>query len=91
MKDHKVFVSSTSDDLLEHREFVIDQLRKSGYGVDAMEDWTAGAENPRDFCFKLVRGCDLLVLLVAWRRGFIPEGTSKGNPFRPRHCLQSKV
>jgi uncharacterized protein DUF4062 len=36
----KVFVSSTYVDLKEHRQRVIAQLRRAGYHVDPMEDWT---------------------------------------------------
>ena len=39
-----------------------------------MEDWTAEADEPRRFSVERIEGCDLCVLLVAWRRGFIPPG-----------------
>jgi Domain of unknown function (DUF4062) len=45
----KVFVSSTYVDLKAHRQRVIAQLRKAGYQVDPMEDWTSDADEPKRF------------------------------------------
>jgi hypothetical protein len=39
-----------------------------------MEDWTADADEPRRFSVDRLEGCDLCVLLVAFRRGFVPPG-----------------
>ena len=38
---HKAFVSSTFEDLKEHRAYVIKALRDAGIHVDPMENWTA--------------------------------------------------
>ena len=66
----KAFVAATTSDLSGHRAYVIDKLRKSGIHVDPMEEWSAGGSlSPSDFCRQQVSGCDLLVLLVAWKRG----------------------
>jgi serine/threonine protein kinase len=70
----RAFVSSTYIDLKEHRARVIDALRKSGIHVDPMEDWTAEDREPKQFSQQLVNGCRLCILLVAFRRGYIPEG-----------------
>jgi hypothetical protein len=70
----KVFVSSTSVDLREHRQRVIAQLRKAGYQVDPMEDWTSDADEPTRFCLERLHGCQACVLLVGFRRGFVPTG-----------------
>jgi internalin A len=71
---HKAFVSSTALDLLPHRRHVIDALRKAGFSVDPMEEWTASADEPKQFCRERVDGCDLCILLVAFRRGHVPDG-----------------
>ena len=73
MKTYKVFVSSTFIDLKDHRAYVIDALRKAGFFVDPMEDWTADSDEPKVFSQERVDGCDLCVLLVAFRRGHVPE------------------
>jgi internalin A len=73
----KVFVSSTYVDLKEHRQRVIAQLRKAGYQVDPMEDWTSDADEPTRFSLDRLYGCQACVLLVGFRRGFIPTGQER--------------
>src|SRR5687767_1525590 len=73
---YKAFVSSTYEDLKNHRAFVINVLRKSGFFVDPMEDWTSSVDEPKEFSKRRIEGCDLCILLVALRRGFIPNGTA---------------
>jgi hypothetical protein len=73
----KVFVSSTSIDLKDHRQRVITQLRRAGYHVDPMEDWTSDANEPRQFSLDRLDGCQACVLLVGFRRGFIPAGEAR--------------
>jgi internalin A len=68
----KVFVSSTYIDLKDHRQRVITQLRRAGYQVDPMEDWTSDADEPRRFSLDRLDGCQACVLLVGFRRGFVP-------------------
>ena len=70
----RAFVSSTYIDLKEHRARVIDALRKSGIHIDPMEDWTAEDREPKQFSQQRVNGCRLCILLVAFRRGYVPEG-----------------
>jgi len=69
---HRVFLSSTYDDLKDHREDVIRAVRSAGFDCEAMEDWTADPRAPKDFSQKRILDCDVVVLLVARRRGFIP-------------------
>jgi uncharacterized protein YegP (UPF0339 family) len=70
---YKAFVSSTFVDLKDHRAYVIDALRKAGFSVDPMEDWTAASDEPKVFSQARVEGCDLCVLIVGFRRGYIPD------------------
>ena len=74
---HKAFVSSTYLDLKDHRARVIRVLRRSGIYVDPMEDWTADSDEPKTFSQQRVEGCDLCVLLVAFRRGYVPDGETQ--------------
>lgn len=71
---YKAFVSSTFTDLKEHRAHVIRQLGRAGISVDPMENWTADTDEPKQFSQDRLEGCDLCILLVAYRRGFVPEG-----------------
>jgi len=70
----KAFVSSTFEDLKDHRAYVIRYLRKAGIFVDPMEDWTAESDEPKQFSRDRLEGCDFCVLLVALRRGYVPKG-----------------
>ena len=73
---YRAFISSTFVDLKEHRARVIDTLRKSGISVDPMEDWTADEREPKQFSQQRIDGCNLCILLVAFRRGYVPDGAS---------------
>src|SRR5215470_8028440 len=73
----KAFVSSTYEDLKDHRAYVIKMLRKAGIFVDPMEDWTADSDEPRKFSQDRLAGCDICVLLVALRRGYVPKGETR--------------
>lgn len=70
--DYKAFVSSTFLDLQEHRAHVIRELRKAGFFVDPMEEWTSAAQEPKVLSVNRLEGCTLCVLLVARRRGHVP-------------------
>src|SRR5215813_8548188 len=72
----RAFVSSTFVDLKDHRAHVISALRRAGFSVDPMEDWTADNDEPKKFSQDRLDGCDLCVLLVAFRRGYVPDRES---------------
>jgi len=69
----QTFVSSTYEDLKDHRAHVIKALRRSGIFVDPMENWTAESDEPKKFSQDRLTGCHFCVLLVAFRRGYVPE------------------
>lgn len=73
--DYKAFVSSTFIDLQPHRKAVIEALRDGGFFVDPMENWTSSTDEPKVFSTQRMYGCHLCVLLVARRRGHVPEGS----------------
>ncbi|MDF0667979.1 MAG: SUMF1/EgtB/PvdO family nonheme iron enzyme [Nitrospira sp.] len=76
-KPLKAFVSSTFIDLKDHRAHVINALRNAGLFVDPMENWTAEGDEPKKFSQDRLNGCDLCVLLVAFRRGFVLDGENR--------------
>ncbi|MBX3326626.1 MAG: DUF4062 domain-containing protein, partial [Nitrospira sp.] len=76
-KVYKVFVSSTFKDLEKHRACAIKQLRRAGFFVDPMEDWPAGGDEPKQISQDRLTDCDVCVLLVAFRRGFVPDGETR--------------
>jgi len=47
-----IYLSSTYEDLMEHRRVVIDTLRKSGYHAIAMEDYVATDRRPVEECLR---------------------------------------
>ncbi|HYC88997.1 MAG TPA: DUF4062 domain-containing protein [Thermoanaerobaculia bacterium] len=73
----KAYVSSTFDDLREHRAIVQVVLRRFGYEVEAMESYVAADERPLDRCLADVSACDLYVGIFAWRYGFVPDGETR--------------
>ena len=77
MNTYKAFVSSTYVDLKDHRRQVVAELRKGGIHVDPMEEWTAASSDPKELSKKRVLGCNLCVLLLARRRGHIPQGSNE--------------
>jgi hypothetical protein len=54
---YKAFVSSTFEDLKDHRAHVIHSLRRAGFWVDPMEDWTADSDEPKQFSQDRLTGC----------------------------------
>ena len=74
-----IYLSSTYEDLKEHRVAVFDALRRSGYQVIAMEDYVARDDRPLQTCLADVDRADLYVGLFALRYGYIPPA-EHGNP-----------
>jgi len=74
---YRAFVSSTFEDLKDHRAHVIRQLRRAEFIVHPMEDWVANSDEPKQFSQERLQGCDVCVLLVAFRRGYVPDGETR--------------
>ncbi len=68
----KIYVSSTYQDLIEHRAAVDRTLRRMGHDVIGMEQYVAEGAKPLDRCLADVRLADLYVIIVAWRYGHVP-------------------
>src|SRR6266481_6301606 len=69
----RIYVSSTFEDLRLHRASAIRVLRQLGHEVVSMEDYVAESSIPVDKVVADVKTCDVYVVLVAWRYGYIPE------------------
>ncbi|MGB0126253.1 MAG: DUF4062 domain-containing protein, partial [Rhodocyclaceae bacterium] len=72
-----IYVSSTFEDLKDHREAVYRALRQLGHVVRAMEDYVACDQRPLDKCLDDVAAADVYLGIFAWRYGYVPEA---GNP-----------
>jgi Domain of unknown function (DUF4062) len=76
----RIFISSTTEDLKEHRRMTTEALSVLGHQVVAFEVMGASPTgSPLDQSRSLITSCDLFIALVAWRYGFVPPG---GNPQR---------
>ena len=79
----KIYISSTYQDLVEHRSVVDRTLRRMGHDVIGMEQYVAEGNKPLDRCLADVRLADLYVVLVAWRYGYIPNDQPPPPPLTP--------
>jgi WD40 repeat protein len=69
----RVFLSSTSEDLKPYRRAAADVVLEAQGLPVRMEDFPADPRRVVDLCRDKVRGCDLVLLLVAFRRGWVPR------------------
>lgn len=72
----KVYISSTYQDLVDHRAAVDRTLRRMGHDVIGMEQYVAEGSKPVDRCKADVRTADAYVVIVAWRYGYVPGRTA---------------
>ena len=70
----KVFLSSTYNDLIEHRKAAHDALEQLGLHVIWMEAFGARPEESTKACLKEVEESNLFVGIYAHRYGYIPDG-----------------
>ncbi|MEX3846239.1 DUF4062 domain-containing protein [Paraburkholderia sp. BR10882] len=68
----RIFVSSSFEDLKEHRAAAIRVLRQLGHEVLAMEDLVAAASTPLNKVLEMVDRSDAYVGLFGWRYGYVP-------------------
>ena len=72
--DPVVFISSTSDDLKEHREQAAKAARASGFSPRMMEYFPASGYAPSlHACLEKVGEAEVVVVLVAHRYGWVPD------------------
>jgi len=77
----RIFVSSSFEDLKEHRAAAIRVLRQLGHEVLAMEDIIAASTAPLSKVIDMVDRSDAYVGIFAWRYGYIPG--RPGTPSEP--------
>lgn len=77
MPTKTVFISSTYQDLPEHRRAVWELLKRFDVTVRGMETFGARTEGPLDTCLAEVEQCDIYVGIVAFRRGSIERESGK--------------
>lgn len=75
----KVFISFTAEDLAEHADVVVDQLRRMEWIAIDHRDWAPSGERSVRACKEKVAECSVLVLLVAHRYGWIPPSQKGGD------------
>ena len=68
----KVYISSTYQDLIDHRAAVDRALRRMGHDVIGMEQYVAEGSKPVVRCKADVQASDAYVIIVAWRYGYVP-------------------
>jgi hypothetical protein len=76
----RIFVSSSFEDLKEHRTAAIRILRQLGHEVLAMEDMIAGTAAPLAKVLEMVDRSEAYVGIFAWRYGYIPEESGPPQP-----------
>jgi formylglycine-generating enzyme required for sulfatase activity len=75
--DPVVFISSTFDDLKEHREQVAKAAWANGFSPRMIEDFPAtGHARSLQYCLEKVDEAEVVVVLVAHRYGWVPEDAS---------------
>src|SRR5918993_573080 len=79
----RIFVSSSFEDLREHRAAAIRVLRQLGHEVVAMEDFVAGQALPLQQMLDKVARCEVYVGIFAWRYGFVPRAGPGGGAIAP--------
>ena len=88
----KIYISSTYEDLKDHRKAAYETLRQWRHDVIAMEDYVASDQRPLDKCLTDVSQCDVYIGLFAWRYGFIPDGQNKSITQLEYECaVKSKI
>jgi len=76
----KVFISSTESDLGEARREALDAALKAGLHPVMFEHWPAsGRRVPLEACREAVLSCDLVVVIVAHRYGWVPPDQAAGD------------
>jgi hypothetical protein len=75
----RVFISSTAADLKEYRDVASKAIIEAGWYPDMMENFGAMPEDTVEACYAKLQDCDLVVLLVAFRQGWVPTQEQGGN------------
>ncbi len=74
---YKVFVASTYRDNIGRRKIVQDAIATAKMVWHGMEIFTASTRPTVEECLRYAQEADVLVGIIAWRYGWIPEGCDK--------------
>jgi nucleoside 2-deoxyribosyltransferase len=74
-----VFVSSTSTDLEDYRAVARNTILDMNWRPVMMEHFVAQPDKTVESCCKAIDGSDLMLLIVAWRQGWVPTTEMGGN------------
>lgn len=78
--DHlKVFVSSTSEDLQVHRAVARQVILDLDWHPTMMEHFGTSTEPTVEACLERLADCDLVLLIVAFRQGWVPNREQGGD------------
>jgi vWA-MoxR associated protein C-terminal domain/Domain of unknown function (DUF4062)/vWA-MoxR associated protein middle region 0 len=75
----RIFVSSTSKDLRHYRQVVGDVILEQRWHPVMMEHFGTSTGPTLHECLREVRSCDLVVLILAFRRGWVPSPEQGGD------------
>ncbi len=75
----KVFISSTSEDLKPYRLAAADVIRDAQWVPVGMEHFPADSRPIVQLCRDEIGKCNLVILLQAFRRGWVPEPEKGGD------------
>lgn len=78
-KDLKVFISSTSEDLRPYRAVARLAIEDIQWRAEMQETFPAQPGYTIDVCRRALECCDVVLLIVAWRQGWVPSLEQGGN------------
>jgi len=78
-RDITVFVSSTARDLEDYRAVARNVVLDLHWRPEMMEHFDALPEPTVEACCTALERCDLVLLIVAWRQGWVPSVEQGGN------------
>lgn len=88
----RVFISSTFDDLCNHRKAVIHTLdRMNDIHIEAMERWNSLSKDPTTASLEKVEQCDILIGIYAYRYGYRPKNTISVTQMEYEHARKLNI
>lgn len=73
MRKVNFFISSTFEDLKEHRRILLSSLAALKQEVEAMEYWSPDSQSSLSLCLEHIRMSDIYIGIIGTRYGFEPD------------------
>ncbi len=86
----KIFISSTYEDLKDHRKAVDDILRRMQETSVIMEFFGARSQEPVVACIEEVKACSFFIGIYAHRYGYIPEDSDISITEMELNCAEAQ-